>query len=173
MTDEKAPKTTLLLVDDDRLILSTVAEGLRDAGFTVLEASTGEAALKLARENSPDLAICDVRMPGMSGLELAPRLLGWEHTLLIRRCKKTLTPEQSAEMTKWALAQDGKRYALGRLLLQATPVRCRGARPGPRRWAGVVGADQGQTADPSPRSGLRPRVMPTAHTRSPRRGRRC
>ena len=58
-------------------------------------------------------------------LELAPRLLGWEHTLLIRRCKKTLTPEQSAEMTKWALAQDGKRYALGRLLLQATPVRCR------------------------------------------------
>ena len=58
-------------------------------------------------------------------LELAPRLHGWEHTLQIRGCKKMLTPEQSAEMTKWALAQDGKRYALGRLLLQATPVRCR------------------------------------------------
>jgi hypothetical protein len=58
-------------------------------------------------------------------LELAPRLYGWEHSLQIRSCKKTLTPEQSANMTRWALAQDGKRYALGRLLLQATPVRCR------------------------------------------------
>jgi len=59
-------------------------------------------------------------------LELSPRLHGWEHTLLIRRCKKTLNAEQSTEMTNWAMAQDGKRYALGRLLLQATPVRCRG-----------------------------------------------
>ncbi|MEI7683957.1 MAG: hypothetical protein WCL32_02950 [Planctomycetota bacterium] len=59
-------------------------------------------------------------------LELSPRLHGWEHTLLIRRCKKKLTAEQSTEMTNWAMAQDGKRYALGRLLLQATPVRCRG-----------------------------------------------
>jgi hypothetical protein len=58
-------------------------------------------------------------------LELAPRLHGWEHTLQIRSCKAALTPEQSAAMTNWALAQDGKRYALGRLLLQATPVRCR------------------------------------------------
>lgn len=58
-------------------------------------------------------------------LELAPRLHGWEHTLQIRRCKVDLTPQQSADMTAWALAQDGKRYALGRLLLQATPVRCR------------------------------------------------
>ncbi len=58
-------------------------------------------------------------------LELAPRLQGWEHTLLIRVCKKTLTPEQSAAMTQWCLDQNGKRYALGRLLLQATPVRCR------------------------------------------------
>lgn len=58
-------------------------------------------------------------------LDLAPRLHGWEHTLLIRRCKKQLTADQSAAMTKWSMEQDGKRYALGRLLLQATPVRCR------------------------------------------------
>ena len=74
MAEEKSSKTTLLLVDDDRLILSTLADGLRAVGFEVLEASSGEAALKLAREGDPDLAICDVRMPGMSGLELAPRL---------------------------------------------------------------------------------------------------
>ena len=59
-------------------------------------------------------------------LELSPRLHGWEHTLEIRRCKKILTAEQSKAMTDWAMEQDGKRYALGRLLLQATPVRARG-----------------------------------------------
>ena len=74
MTDENPAKSTLLLVDDDRLILSTLADGLRAAGFVVLEASSGEAALRLALEADPDLAICDVRMPGMSGLELAPCL---------------------------------------------------------------------------------------------------
>lgn len=76
MTDEPRSQTTLLLVDDDRLILTTLAEGLRAANFAVLEASSGEAALRLAQEcdPDPDLAICDVRMPGMSGLELAPRL---------------------------------------------------------------------------------------------------
>jgi hypothetical protein len=59
-------------------------------------------------------------------LDLKARLYDWPHTLYIRRCKVQLTPEKSAEMTKWALSQDHKRYALGRLLLQATPVRARG-----------------------------------------------
>ena len=74
MTEETLSKTTLLLVDDDRLILTTLAEGLRAAGFDVLEAASGEAALRVARERDIDLVICDVRMPGMSGLELAPKL---------------------------------------------------------------------------------------------------
>ena len=59
-------------------------------------------------------------------LDLKARLYDWPYTLYVRRCKKQLTPEQSADMTKFALAQDHKRYALGRLLLQATPVRARG-----------------------------------------------
>jgi hypothetical protein len=59
-------------------------------------------------------------------LNLKSRLYDWPYTLYVRRCKKQLTPEKSAEMTKWALAQDHKPYALGRLILQATPVRARG-----------------------------------------------
>jgi hypothetical protein len=59
-------------------------------------------------------------------LDLKARLYDWPYTLYIRRCKKQLTPEQSAAMTKFALAQDHKPYALGRLLLQATPCRARG-----------------------------------------------
>jgi two-component system, response regulator PdtaR len=74
MSEEKLTSNTLLLVDDDRLVLATVAEGLRNAGFKVLEASSGDMALNVAREVDIDLAICDVRMPGMSGMELASRL---------------------------------------------------------------------------------------------------
>lgn len=59
-------------------------------------------------------------------LELPPRFHAWAGTLQVRRCKVDLTPQQSNAMTVWALAQDQKRYALGRLLLQGTPVRARG-----------------------------------------------
>jgi hypothetical protein len=47
-------------------------------------------------------------------------------TITIRRCKKELTAEQSKELTKFAKAQEGKRYAVGRLLLQGTSLRSRG-----------------------------------------------
>ena len=62
---------TLLVADDDRLVLATLAEGLRRAGHTVLEAATGDEAIRLACEARPDLAILDVRMPGVSGLDVA------------------------------------------------------------------------------------------------------
>ena len=63
-------------------------------------------------------------------LDIGPRLRGFdEHyhgTITIRRCKKTLTAEKSAALTKFAAAQDGKRYAILRLLIQGTRFRNRG-----------------------------------------------
>jgi two-component system, response regulator PdtaR len=67
-------KRTILIVDDDRLILATLRTGLRHAGFEVLQAESGEEGLRIAIESHPDLAVLDVRMPGMSGMELARRL---------------------------------------------------------------------------------------------------
>ncbi|MCP5124871.1 MAG: response regulator [Gammaproteobacteria bacterium] len=69
----------ILLVDDDRLILSTLGNGLRQAGYTVTEAACSEAALALTKRHSPDLAILDIRLPGMSGIELARRLRDTHH----------------------------------------------------------------------------------------------
>lgn len=66
--------THVLLVDDDRPVLKSLANGLRGAGYAVTEAQTGEAALSLAQTAHFDLALLDVRMPGMSGLELAQAL---------------------------------------------------------------------------------------------------
>ncbi|MCP5196957.1 MAG: response regulator [Gammaproteobacteria bacterium] len=70
----------ILLVDDDRLILSTLGSGLRQAGYTVIEAASGEAALAfIQHQQLPNLAILDIRMPGISGIELARRLQETHH----------------------------------------------------------------------------------------------
>lgn len=62
----------ILIADDDRLVLVTLAKGLREAGYTVIEASDGEEAVKLCNEHQPELAILDIRMPpGMDGIETA------------------------------------------------------------------------------------------------------
>ncbi len=64
----------ILVVDDDRLVLASLARGLHEAGYQVSEASNGSDALDIAEKNDPDLALLDVRMPGMDGIELG-RLL--------------------------------------------------------------------------------------------------
>ena len=66
--------TKILIADDDRLVLFTLAEGLREAGFEVVEARDGVQALALCQSESPDLAMLDIRMPNLDGLELARRL---------------------------------------------------------------------------------------------------
>lgn len=67
-------KTRVLVVDDDRLVLATLAKGLRHWGYEVAEASSGETALKLALETNPDVVLLDVNMPRISGLEVAKSL---------------------------------------------------------------------------------------------------
>jgi response regulator NasT len=67
-------KPRILIADDDRVVLFTLAEGLREADFEVIEARDGLQALALCRSEAPDLALLDIRMPGLDGLELARRL---------------------------------------------------------------------------------------------------
>lgn len=64
----------ILFADDDRLVLATIAKALRDAGFEVTTASSGEEALQFAGRESFDLALLDIRMPGLSGIETAQQL---------------------------------------------------------------------------------------------------
>lgn len=66
------PLYTILLVEDDRLILHTLSQGLTHAGYRVLEADSGESAIELCTvENRPDLALLDMRLTAMSGLDFA------------------------------------------------------------------------------------------------------
>jgi DNA-binding NtrC family response regulator len=63
-------KTTILVVDDERAIRDLLSEALREAGYEVLSAGGGEEASRILREENVHIAICDIRMPGMDGIEL-------------------------------------------------------------------------------------------------------
>ena len=65
---------TILVVDDDRLVLLNLTSALVHAGYRVVEADNGDDAILLAREHRPDLAILDIRMDGKSGLDVAAYL---------------------------------------------------------------------------------------------------
>jgi two-component system response regulator ChvI len=68
-----APRT-VALVDDDRNILTTLSIALQTEGFATRVYADGAAALKALLDNPPDLAVCDIKMPRMDGLELLRRL---------------------------------------------------------------------------------------------------
>src|SRR6187402_3099739 len=65
---------SIALVDDDRNILTSVSIALQAEGFVVRIYTDGETALKAMTENRPDLAVLDIKMPRMDGMELLRRL---------------------------------------------------------------------------------------------------
>ena len=60
----------LLVVDDEKGICSTIEAVLKAAGHQVEVADSGELALALMRKSAPDILLTDLRMDGMSGLDL-------------------------------------------------------------------------------------------------------
>jgi CheY-like chemotaxis protein len=67
-------RPVVLVVDDDLLVLATIAMQIRRAGFSPMEAHSGEEALRRFRELRPDAALVDFALPGMSGLQLIAEL---------------------------------------------------------------------------------------------------
>jgi DNA-binding response OmpR family regulator len=64
----------VLVADDDDDILLLVTTRLRRDGFEIIEARTGNEALVLAQTRRPDIAVLDVGMPGLDGLEVLERI---------------------------------------------------------------------------------------------------
>lgn len=65
---------TVLVGDDDRDIRELVAKKLRNAGYEVSVAADGLSALSAIKEQRPDLAVLDIMMPGLSGLDVVRQL---------------------------------------------------------------------------------------------------
>jgi CheY-like chemotaxis protein len=74
MTDNPPSMASILVVDDDADVREVIAETLEGFGYGVVIAASGEEALPvLAKRDDIRMLITDVRMPGMSGFELAAR----------------------------------------------------------------------------------------------------
>jgi two-component system response regulator ChvI len=65
---------TITLVDDDKNILTSVSIALEAEGYKVTTHTEGQAALLAMTDRAPDLAVLDIKMPGMDGMELLNRL---------------------------------------------------------------------------------------------------
>lgn len=74
MTSATIVKRRILIVDDDPLLLQFLNEVIGHAGYETITASSGEEALQRVAEVEPDMALLDITMPGMTGLELARHL---------------------------------------------------------------------------------------------------
>jgi DNA-binding response OmpR family regulator len=69
-----ADKLKLLLMDDEDSLRILVRDELESGGFEVVEANSGEMALEVLQGAHFDLAILDIRMPGIDGLEVLKRI---------------------------------------------------------------------------------------------------
>jgi len=81
-----SPRTTVLIVDDHPLFRGGLRQVIGDdSRFELIgESGDGAAALKFIREKKPDVAVLDVNLPGLTGLEIAQQLSGKRgHTRLI------------------------------------------------------------------------------------------
>ena len=70
------PSGTILVVDDDPVILDLLAINFELEGYTVLRAVDGEAGLARAQEDHPDIVVTDIMMPKLSGVDLLGRIKG-------------------------------------------------------------------------------------------------
>jgi response regulator NasT len=91
-------KGTILVVDDDRLVLATLASGLSQAGYDVIDADNGDDAILLARGHRPDIALLDIRMQGKSGFDVAAYLRATSQTPFI--FLSAFSDEQTAAQVK-------------------------------------------------------------------------
>jgi len=66
--NESAP--SILLVDDDETLRERLARALRERGYDVRAAGDAAEAMRLVREDSPEMAVLDLKMPGPSGIDL-------------------------------------------------------------------------------------------------------
>lgn len=123
--DDHSPLTAKIyrLVGTDGPLHAGVVFRKRDGTFGTLEAGTN-AVMKVFN------------------FDLEPRLHKFDGTILVRRLHQPMSEEQESKMAEFAVAQEGKRYAIGRLALQGTPFRPRGTLLAPYLGRTVIDRDR-------------------------------
>jgi two-component system, response regulator RegA len=83
ITSEPSGERVALVVDDDEIFQRRLCLALATRGWDVRSAKDGVTALRLAAESSPDLAIVDLRLPGIGGLDIVRELHNLDDTTCI------------------------------------------------------------------------------------------
>ena len=99
-------RKSILVVDDEKAQREILEMILSDEGYDVTTAASGEAALKFARERRFDLALTDLKMTGMDGIELLQHLLAYDSSIIVI----LLTAHGSIESAKEALRRGAFDY---------------------------------------------------------------
>ncbi len=99
-------RKSILVVDDEKAQREILEMILSGEGYDVTTASSGEAALKIAREKRFDLALTDLKMTGMDGVELLQKLLAYDSSIIVI----VLTAHGSIESAKDALRRGAFEY---------------------------------------------------------------
>jgi DNA-binding response OmpR family regulator len=68
--NEYKKNSKILAIDDDEIFLEILLTGLEENGFQAIGARDGWLGLQLAKEQIPDIMICDLKMPGLDGYEV-------------------------------------------------------------------------------------------------------
>ena len=125
-TDESPEPPKVLLVDDDEVNLLLTAVALRERGFEITEAASGERALALLTDWSPDMIVLDAMMPGLDGFDTCAalrNLAGYENTPVlmltgldddasITRAYQAGATDFFVKSTQWSLLAGRLRYLL-------------------------------------------------------------
>ncbi len=76
-------KMRILVVDDEHLIRWSLEQNFKKQGYDVLTAGCGEDALRLVREEQPDVVLLDIQLPGISGMEVLERIKEFDEEIIV------------------------------------------------------------------------------------------
>src|SRR5918992_1175204 len=120
----------VLVIDDDEEIRASLRRSLAFEGFKVTLAADGEEALRSIRDDRPDLAVLDIMMPGLDGLEVVRRLRRADEQLpVIMLTARDAVPDRVAGLEAGADDYLVKPFAFSELLARIR-VRLRRREPG-------------------------------------------
>ena len=125
-SDGATTQPRVLLVDDDEVNLLLTSIALRERGFVITEAASGERALELLREGQPDAVVLDALMPGMDGFETCRQLrrmsafaslpvlmlTGLDDDASINRAYEAGATDFFVKSNQWSLLDGRLRYLL-------------------------------------------------------------
>jgi len=132
----EASVTSVLLVDDERDLLSVVDFNLRAAGFETMLASTGEQALAQLRRRVPDLVVLDLMLPDIPGTEVCRRLKGDPRTRQVPVVMLTAKGEEVDRVVGFELGADDyvtKPFSVRELVLRVRAILRRAGEAGGER----------------------------------------